>query len=194
MQNFKSSDFFYHLNLPDVWNELGEDTIANVTQLQGLHPFFNATNFKIPTTVEKIVESVGLKLYIEGCFLFHFKPMNDGPIHIDGGLSNYQRLVGLNWTWFGENTSMHWYKQIGDPKILPYRNINVPVFDYSNTEEIFSTEILGCNLVNIKLPHQVKSKSNHIRYTLSVSFEGNPSWEEVVDRFKDYIEDRSDGH
>ena len=190
MQLVNSFDFFRPVNFPDVWNEMDKDDIARCANLQGQHPFFNATNFKVPNTVIQLLKDIGLTMYVEGSFLFNIKQMYDGPIHTDGFPPDYQRLVGLNWTWFGENTSMHWYKQVGEPKFLPYRNINVPVFDSSNTEEVFSSELLGCNLVNIKDPHQVKSRSDKMRFTLSISFEGNPSWDEATELFQDYFRDR----
>lgn len=186
MTHLISSDFFIPLNFPDVWPEMDTLDIAKVNELPGTHPFFNANHFKVPSTILKILKDVGLTIRPTATFLFHCKSMSVGPIHTDGYPPRYQRLVGLNWTWFGENTSMHWYKRTGEPTIRPYGNMNIPDFNHTNTEEIYSTELIGCNLVNIKSPHQIRSNSNKIRYTLSVAFQENPTWEEVSELFRKY--------
>ena len=181
-----SSDFFIPLNLPDVWDEMDPLDIAKVDKLPGAHPFFNSNNFKVPPTVLDILKDLGLTPRPTAVFLLHCKPMGIGPIHTDGYPPRFQRLVGLNWVWFGENTTMHWYRQTGEPTLRPYGHMNVPDFDNTNTEEIYSKELIGCNLVNIQSPHQIRSNSNKIRYALSIAFEENPTWEEAVEIFKKY--------
>jgi hypothetical protein len=186
MTHLISSDFFIPLNFPDIWSELDPLDIAKVTELPGTHPFFNANHFKVPFTILEILKDVRLTIRPTATFLFHCKSKSAGLIHTDGHPPMYQRLVGLNWIWSGENTSMHWYKRTGEPTIQPYGQLTIPYYDHTNTAEIYSAELVGCNLVNIKLPHQIRSNSSKIRYTLSVAFEENPTWEEVSELFKKY--------
>lgn len=188
MTQLISSDFFIPLNFQDVWFEMDTLDIAKVYNLPGIHPFFNASNFKVPNTILEILNDVGLMISTRTTLLFQCKSLVNGPIHTDDHPPNYQRLVALNWTWFGENTSMHWYKSTAEPTIRQYRDMNIPYYDHTNTEEIYSAQLVGCNLVNIKLPHQVRNNSSKTRYTLSISFEGNPTWEEVSELFKKYID------
>jgi len=187
MTQLISSDFFIPLNFQDVWSEMDTLDIAKVDNLPGVHPFFNASNFKVPNTILEILKDVGLIVSMRTTLLFQCKSLVNGPIHTDGYPPNFQRLTVLNWTWFGENTSMHWYTSTSEPTMRPYRDMNIPYFDHTNTEEIYSAQLVGCNLVNIKLPHQVRSNSSKTRYTLSVSFEENPTWEEASELFKKYV-------
>lgn len=187
MAQLISSEFFIPLNFQDVWTKMDTLDIAKVDNLPGNHPFFNASNFKVPNIILEILKDVRLTIRPTATFLFQCKSLVNGPIHTDGHPPNYQRLVVLNWTWFGENTSMHWYKSTAEPTIRQYRNLNIPYFDHTNTEEIYSAQLVGCNLVNIKLPHQVRNNSSKTRYTLSVSFEENPTWEEASELFKKYV-------
>jgi hypothetical protein len=184
---FISSDFFIPLNFQDVWAEMNPLDISKVSELPGAHPFFNADNFKVPNTILKILKDVGLTIFPKATLLFHCKSLAVGPIHTDGYHHINRRLAVLNWTWFGENTSMHWYKYTAEPtKLRKVFGVETPVFDHTNTEKIYSTELVGCNLVNVKYPHRVRSNSIKPRYTLSIAFEENPTWEEASELFKEY--------
>jgi hypothetical protein len=191
MTQLISSDFFIPLNFQDVWSEMDNLDISKISKLTGIHPFFNADNFKVPNTILEILKDVGLTIFPKATLLFHCKPLAAGPIHTDGyhhtnNHTNY-RLTVLNWTWFGENTLMHWYKSTAEPtKSRRMFGVETPIFDHTNTEKIYSTELVGCNLVNVTYPHQVTNNSVNTRYTLSIAFEENPTWEEASELFKKY--------
>lgn len=146
----------------------------------GTYMFLSAVGWGIPNMNSSIKE---ISNFFSETYSFPkitafaiFRQTSDQSIHIDG-----IRRAALNIPVIGyEGTAMRWYKPISSTYILP----QLSKLSYQKHEDMIEIDhVVGTNdwvIVKTDIPHCVTgSKFENPRFTISLIFEGNPSFSDL---------------
>jgi len=116
---------------------------------------------------------------LEGNFSTIRTKKQPGTIHSDGGFH-----VGLNIPIFGtRGSSMLWFDGDYIEFFQETQKTVVTVLKWnSQPKMIGELELLESHLMRVDVPHNVYPNPNSDRAILSIRFEGNPTWEEILER------------
>lgn len=141
---------------------------------------------------------------ISGSVIFRKLPGYSNPLHTDVVIKNNSWEIchcAVNWDLTGNDSIMEWYttseKEFWpepEKTNLSYRlsGIHYGYLGNRNTSTetmklIDSTRIVNPTLVNTGVPHQIRNLDNRDRWSLSIRFTKNYSWEEALEIFKSII-------
>jgi len=145
-----------------------------------------------------------LGVEISGSVIFQKLPGYTNPLHTDVVIKDNRWEIchcAINWDLTGNESIMEWYntseKEIWpavEETSLPYRLSGIHYGHLGNRDTsketmslIDSTRIVNPTLVRTDIPHQIKNLDNRDRWSLSIRFVKNYSWEEALEIFKSII-------
>jgi hypothetical protein len=141
-----------------------------------------------------------LNLTVIGAVLFKKLPGYSNPLHADVVLNNNQWTLwhaAVNWDLTNAESIMEWYstsEQEVWPKLVesdnPYLLSGIHYGFLGNRDTTSSTmtllqsvRVVGPTLVRTDIPHQIKNLDSIDRWSLSIRFDKNHSWNELIEIF-----------
>lgn len=141
-----------------------------------------------------------LNLTVIGAVLFKKLPGYSNPLHADVVLTDNKWTLwhaAVNWDLTNAESIMEWYstseKEVW-PKLVesdkPYLLSGIHYGFLGNRDTASSTmtllesvRVVGPTLVRTNIPHQIKNLDSIDRWSLSIRFNKNHSWEELIEIF-----------
>ncbi len=149
---------------------------------------FHMTEEILKPRVLRILKSKGLyieKIDVWGWNLFE---SSKSPPHTDGDFSTGTgRKVGLNWSLSTDNSTVDFFDHTqGSPRFENLGDRSHTFWKMSeNSVPLVSWKNKYPSLLNTQTPHLVRGPANEIRYSMTVKFKGNPSFDDVAKRLWD---------
>ena len=124
--------------------------------------------FKLPGLVN-LLDFYTLKHNITAFAFYAMSPYSEGPVHVDWGDADYSMNIPIiNCS----NTFTSFYKYIGEPELVPERNVRGVIyhphykFDNVTFEKKDQFESNLPFIMHIKTPHNVKNKNSSFRINI----------------------------
>ena len=159
------------------------DQFNNQKTLQVLH----LTEDILKPEILNILKSRGLEIDKIDIWRWELSASSKSRPHTDGNFLNDGRNVGLNWSISNESSRVDLYdQQLGRPEFEDLKDRSHTFWNMpEGTEPIVSWTNKYPSLLNTQVPHIVRGPAGEFRYSITVKFKDNPSYESVCDKLWD---------
>jgi Holliday junction resolvase RusA-like endonuclease len=157
------------------------------SDIKDVQVFHMSENILKPSILT-ILKSKGLYIDKIDVWGWNLTESSKSPPHTDGNFfSNTGRQVGLNWSLSKDNSRVDFFNHSqGSPKFEDLGNRSHTFWEMKKeTVAIVSWKNRYPSLLNTQTPHLVTGPPGEIRYSITVKFKGNPTFDDVVKRLWD---------
>lgn len=149
---------------------------------------FHMTEEILKPNVLRILKSKSLYIEKIDVWGWNLSESSKSPPHTDGDFfTDTGRKVGLNWSLSIDNSTVDFFNHTqGSPR---FENLGDRSHTFWQMNEqavpLISWKNQYPSLLNTQTPHLVRGPANEIRYSMTIKFKGNPTFEQVAEKLWD---------
>lgn len=179
------------ISYPNVLVPVAFPTDPLVDKTSVMSKFDNGTGLQVLHLKEDIIKPDVLKLINDrnlsidkvDVWRWNLSMTKDQPPHTDGGYGDTKgRKAGLNWSLAFDNSSIDFYDiAYGTPRFETIEDRSHTFWKMTEgTKPLVSWRNKYPSVINTQTPHAITGPDGEFRYSMTIKFVGNPTFDEVI--------------